>query len=47
MPFGSKNARSKAKKIMNDIFNDFQEFTIFYNDEVLVFSPNLEKHFTI
>ena len=45
MPFGLKNAPSEFQKIMNDIFNNFQDFTIVYIDDVLVFSPSIEKHF--
>ena len=30
---------------MNDIFNEFQDFTIVYIVDVLVFSPSIEKHF--
>ena len=45
MPFKLKNAPSEFQKIMNDIFNDFQDFTIVYIGDVLVFSQNIEKHF--
>ena len=30
---------------MNDIFNDFQDFTMVYIDDVLVFSSNIDQHF--
>ena len=45
MPFGLKNAPLEFQKTMNDIFNDFQNFTIVYVYDVLIFFPNLEKHF--
>uniref|UniRef100_A0A9I9D788 Reverse transcriptase domain-containing protein n=1 Tax=Cucumis melo TaxID=3656 RepID=A0A9I9D788_CUCME len=35
MPLGLKNASSEFQKIMNDIFNQYQEFTIVYIDDVL------------
>ena len=30
---------------MNEIFNDFQDFTKVYIDDVLVFSSNIDQHF--
>ncbi|KAA0040831.1 Enzymatic polyprotein [Cucumis melo var. makuwa] len=45
MPFGLKNAPSEFQKIMNDIFNQYQEFTIVYIDDVLVFSSTVDQHF--
>ncbi|KAA0032919.1 Enzymatic polyprotein [Cucumis melo var. makuwa] len=45
MPFGLKNAPSEFQKIMNDIFNQYQEFTIVYIDDVLVFSNTVDQHF--
>ena len=30
---------------MNDIFNPYQEFTIVYIDDVLIFSQSIEQHF--
>ena len=45
MPFGLKNAPPEFQKIMNDIFNQYQEFTIVYIDDVLVFSNTVDQHF--
>ncbi|KAA0058439.1 Enzymatic polyprotein [Cucumis melo var. makuwa] len=45
MSFGLKNAPSEFQKIMNDIFNQYQEFTIVYIDDVLVFSNTVDQHF--
>ena len=45
MPFGLKNAPSEFQKIMNDIFNPFQDFSIVYVDDVLIFSQNINQHF--
>ena len=30
---------------MNDIFNPFQDFSIVYIDDVLIFSQNIDQHF--
>ena len=43
--FRLKNASSEFQKILNGIFNNFQDFTIVYIDDVSVFSSNIEKHF--
>ena len=45
MPFVLKNAPSEFQKIMNDIFNPFQDFSIVYVDDVLIFSQNIDQHF--
>ena len=45
MPFGLKNAPSEFQKIMNDIFNPFQDFSIVYVDDILIFSQNIDQHF--
>ena len=45
MPFGLTNAPSEFQKIMNDIFNPFQDFSIVYVDDVLSFSQNIDQHF--
>ncbi|KAA0058436.1 Enzymatic polyprotein [Cucumis melo var. makuwa] len=45
MSFRLKNAPSEFQKIMNDIFNQYQEFTIVYIDDVLVFSNTVDQHF--
>ena len=45
MSFGLKNAPSEFQKIMNDIFNPFQDFSIVYIDDVLIFSQNIDQHF--
>ena len=37
MPFGLKNAPSKFQHIMNDILNDYSEFSIVYIDDVLIY----------
>ena len=41
MPFGLKNAPSEFQKIMNDILNPFQDFSIVYIDDVLIFLKTL------
>ena len=45
MHFGLKNPPSEFQTIMNNILSDFQDFTVVYIDDVLVFSLNLEKNF--
>ena len=45
MPFGLNNAPSEFQKIMNDIFNPYQDFTIVYIDDILVFSNTVDQHF--
>ena len=45
MPFGLKNIPSEFQHIMNDIFNEYFEFSIVYVDDVLIYSENLEQHF--
>ena len=45
MPFGLKNAPSEFQKIMNYIFNSFQDISIVYIDDVLIFSQNIDQHF--
>ncbi|KAK2370424.1 hypothetical protein QL285_083475 [Trifolium repens] len=45
MPLGLKNAPSEFQHIMNDILNDYQEFSIVYLDDILVFSKSLNEHF--
>ena len=45
MPFGLKNAPSEFQNIMNDIFNNYNKFSIVYIDDVLIFSNSIEKHF--
>ena len=42
---GLKNAPSEFQKIMNDIFNSYSKFVIFYIDNVLIFSQNIDQHF--
>ncbi|KAL2505966.1 putative reverse transcriptase domain [Abeliophyllum distichum] len=44
MPFGLKNAPSEFQKIMNDIFNPYQNFSIVYIDDVLIYSDSIEQH---
>ncbi|KAL2498553.1 polyprotein [Abeliophyllum distichum] len=44
MSFGLKNAPSEFQKIMNDIFNPYQNFSIVYIDDVLVYSDSIEQH---
>ena len=44
MLFGLKNAPSEFQNIMNDIFNSFSHFTIFYIDNVLVYSCSIDEH---
>ena len=45
MPFGLKNEPSEFQNIMNDIFNDYTRNSIFYIDDVLIFSNSIEEHF--
>ena len=45
MPFGLKNTPSEFQKIMNDIFKPFQDFSIVYIDDVLIFSQSIDQHF--
>ena len=45
MPFGLKNAHSEFQNMMNDIFNDYNKFSIIYIDDVLLFSNSIEEHF--
>ena len=45
MPFRLKNAPSEFQKIMNDIFNPYSNFVIFYIDDVLIFSQDIDQHF--
>lgn len=45
MPFRLKNVPFEFQKIMNDIFNKNQDFTIVYIDDVLVFSNTVDQHF--
>jgi len=45
MPFSLKNAPLEFQKIMNDIFNPYSKFAIFYIDDVLIFSQTIDQHF--
>ena len=45
MSFCSKNAPSKFKNIMNDIFNPYTNFSLLYIDDVLIFSNSIKCHF--
>jgi len=45
MPFGLRNAPSEFQNIMNNIFNPYTHFTIFYTDDVLVYSNSIDQHF--
>ena len=44
MPFGLKNAPSEFQNIMNTIFTPFTNFSIFYIDDVLIFSKTIDDH---
>jgi hypothetical protein len=44
MHFRLKNAPSEFQNIINDILNDFSHFTIFYIDDVLIFSKSIVEH---
>ena len=43
MSFGLENAQ--FQNMMNDIFNLYQEFTIVYIDDVLIFFQSIEQYF--
>ena len=45
MPFGLNNAPSKFQHIMNDILNDYSEFSIVYIDDDLIYLKILYQHF--
>ena len=45
MAFGLKNAHYEFQNIMNDIFNDYNKFSIVYIDDVIIFSNYIEEHF--
>lgn len=45
MSFGLKNAPSEFPNIMNDIFNDHYNFSLVYNNDVLIFSQTIDQHF--
>ena len=45
MPFGLKNAHSEFQNMMNDIFNDYNKFSIVYIDDVLIFSNSIDERF--
>ena len=45
IPFGLKNALSEFQHIINDILNDYFEFSIVYIDDVLIYSKKLDQHF--
>ncbi|RDY08892.1 hypothetical protein CR513_06827, partial [Mucuna pruriens] len=44
MPQGLKNAPSKFQNIMNNIFNQYMDFSLVYLDDVLIFSKNINQH---
>ena len=45
MPFGLKNAPSEFQNIKNSIFNHISHISIFYIDDVLIFSEDIDSHF--
>ncbi|RDX88197.1 hypothetical protein CR513_30244, partial [Mucuna pruriens] len=44
MPQGLKNAPSEFQNIMNNIFNQYMDFSLVYLDDVLIFSKNINQH---
>ena len=45
MPFELINAPTTFEHLMNNIFHEFlNEFFVFYLDDILIFSKNLEEH---
>jgi hypothetical protein len=45
MPFGLINAPTIFQHLMNDVFCEyFDDFVIYYIDDILIFSKNMEDH---
>ena len=45
MPFGVLNGPSKFQELMTIVLQDCTDFAIAYLDDIIIFSPTLEKHF--
>jgi Reverse transcriptase (RNA-dependent DNA polymerase) len=44
MSFGLKNIPSEFQKMTDEIFLPYSDFTIVYNDDILVYSNNIDQH---
>ncbi|RDX95013.1 Orf V, partial [Mucuna pruriens] len=44
MPQGLKNVPIEFQNIMNNIFNQYMDFSLVYIDDVLIFSKNINQH---
>ncbi|MCG7874779.1 MAG: pol polyprotein, partial [Candidatus Thiodiazotropha endolucinida] len=45
MPFGVLNGPAKFQELMTIVLGDCNDFAVPYMDDIIIFSPTLEKHF--